>query len=74
MALELVLLVSFVGMTFVSTFGNSETGLKAQFDDSAPILAARMERKMASGRCLQVSPGGSQPCDSILFESGSTKR
>jgi len=74
MALELVLLMSFVGSLFISTFGNSETGLRAQFDNSAPILAGRMERKMASGRCFQVPKGGGDPCSGIIFTGASRLR
>lgn len=70
MALELVLLISFVGMTLVSTLGG-ENGLKNQFRDSGPMLAARMERRMATGRCFQVPRGGGEPCSGILFDSAS---
>jgi len=75
MALELVLLISFVGMAILSTIGNPNTGLKAQFEQSGPILAARMERRMATGRCLQVGKGGGTPCGgTVLFTDASTKQ
>jgi Flp pilus assembly pilin Flp len=74
MALELVLLVSFVGMAMISTIGNPNSGLRAQFEQSGPILAGRMERRMATGRCMQTPVGGAGlQCDSILFSSKAVK-
>ncbi len=75
MTLELILLISFVGMGITSTM-SGDNGLTAQFRDSGPMLAARMERKMATGVCFEVPlGGGAGPCNSgILFESASPQR
>ena len=74
MTLELVLLISFVGLIVVSSF-TGDSGLTAQFTDSGPMLAARMERRMATARCFQVSIGGSEPCSTTtLFVGASSKR
>ncbi|MGH1468904.1 MAG: hypothetical protein ACRBBP_08515 [Bdellovibrionales bacterium] len=74
MALELVLLISFVGLTIVSAMGG-DSGLTAQFRESGPMLAARMEKRMATGRCFQTPVGGgSGPCSTIIFESASPKK
>jgi|GEM_PF-2453981 len=76
MALELVLLISFVGMTLFSTIAHPEKGLRAQFEDSGPILAARMERRMATGRCMQRNVNQTTDCGTgtVLFSSASTKK
>lgn len=77
MTLELILLISFVGMGLTSTLMDSDKGIMAQFRDSGPILAARMERKMATGVCFSVQKGGvgPGPCQSgILYESASPKK
>lgn len=75
MALELVLLISFVGMGLLSTVGNPDSGLRAQFEKSGPILAGRMERRMATGKCFQLGVGGTGSiCDPILFAGASPKK
>lgn len=74
MTLELVLLISFVGLVVVSSF-TGESGLTAQFADSGPILAARMERRMTTGRCFQLPVGGGEPCSgTVLFVGASPKK
>ena len=76
MALELVLLISFVGMTILSTIANPNSGLKAQFEESGPLLAARMERRMAVGRCMQRPVNTPQDCGdgTVIYDKASTKK
>jgi len=76
MALELVLLISFVGMAMLSTIANPNSGLRAQFEQSGPILAGRMEKNMATGRCMQSPKGGGVTCGegTVLFIDASPKR
>ncbi len=66
MALELVLLISFVGLVIVSAM-MGENGLTAQFYNSGPMLAIRMEKRMATGKCFHVPKGGGVPCKHMLF-------
>lgn len=73
MSLELTLLISFVGMIFISFLGNSENGLKAQFQNNKPALAIRMEKNMTIGKCFQVAKNaGSVPCDGTLWQGPSS--
>jgi len=77
MALELVLLISLVGMGILSTIAHPNSGLRAQFEESGPVLAARMERRMATGRCMQTPVGGGNGgCEggTILFRSAAAPR
>lgn len=68
MTLELTLLMTFVGMIFVSTIGDRNTGLNAQFRSSAPALALRMEKRMTTGKCFQLEEKGKgQVCRTTLW-------
>lgn len=70
MSLQLTLLISFVGMIFISALGNPDSGLQAQFRDNKPALAIRMEKNMTIGRCFQVDTNASStPCQSTLWRA-----
>ena len=74
MSLELTLLISLVGMIFLSTLGDSETGFKAQFQNNKPALAIRMEKNMTIGRCFQVAKNASTtPCENTLWRAASSR-
>ena len=73
MSLELTLLISFVGMIFISALGDSESGLKAQFENNKPALAIRMEKNMTTGKCFQVPKNaGTPPCDNTIWQEASS--
>ncbi len=70
MTLELVLLISFVGLIITSAM-MGENGLTAQFRNSGPMLAIRMEKRMTTGKCFHVPVGGGKPCNHMLFNGAS---
>ena len=73
MSLELTLLIALVGMVFISALGDSNTGLKAQFQNNKPALAIRMEKNMTTGRCFQVAKNaGTAPCNSTIWQGPSS--
>ena len=73
MSLELTLLISFVGLIFLSALGDSETGLKAQFQNNKPALAIRMEKNMTIGRCFQVARNAATvPCQNTIWQAGAS--